>query len=197
MKNSNKDSEETINYQLKMKRPVLLLLLGVLMCLPLAEANANYYYKVQRQRIDGTEDKTWSDWIYSEDPGSGASDKVWKNSLERLVKGETVRDANNTDIFLKKDGHKVYKVVGLSFQGRQEENYDILQSNDHKCLDSIRNEVEYLELRDWGKTQFTGSYYFAGMKNLKKIALPNNPFAIGDSLEILPLNGSDSDSPTI
>ena len=54
MKNSNKNSEETINYQLKMKRPVLLLLLGVLMCLPLAEANANYYYKVQRQNIDGT-----------------------------------------------------------------------------------------------------------------------------------------------
>lgn len=175
MKNSNKDSEETINYQLKMKRPVLLLLLGVLMCLPLAEANANYYYKVQRQNIDGTGKKMWSDWIYSEDLGG-----VWKNSLERLVKGETVRDANNTDIFLKKDGRKVYKVVGLSFQGRQAENYDILQSNDHKCLDSIRNEVEYLELRDWGKTQFTGSYYFAGMKNLKEIELPNDSFAIGD-----------------
>lgn len=175
MKNSNKNSEETINYQLKMKRPVLLLLLGVLMCLPLTEAKANYYYKVQLQKADGTGGKSWSAWIYSEDLGG-----VWKNSLERLVKGETVRDANNTDIFLKKDGHKVYKVVGLSFQGRQEENYDILQSNDHKCLDSIRNEVEYLELRDWGKTQFTGSFYFADMKNLKEIVLPNNSFAIGD-----------------
>lgn len=175
MKNSNKNSEETINYQLKMKRPVLLLLLGVLMCLPLTEAKANYYYKVQRQNIDGTGDKTWSGWIYSEDLGG-----VWKNSLERLVKGETVRDASNTEIFLKKDGRKVYKVVGLSFQGRQAENYDILQSNDHKCLDSIRNEVEYLELRDWGKTQFTGSFYFADMKNLKEIVLPNNSFAIGD-----------------
>ena len=180
MKNSNKDSEETINYQLKMKRPVLLLLLGVLMCLPLTEAKANYYYKVQRQNIDGTGDKTWSGWIYSEDPGSGASDKVWKNSLERLVKGETVRDASNTEIFLKKDGRKVYKVVGLSFQGRQEENYDILQSNDHNCLDSIRNEVELLDLSEWGKTQFTGSFYFADMKNLKEIKLPNNSFAIGD-----------------
>lgn len=175
MKNSNKNSEETINYQLKMKRPVLLLLLGVLMCLPLTEAKANYYYKVQLQKADGTGGKSWSAWIYSEVLGG-----VWENSLERLVKGETVRDANNTDIFLKKDGHKVYKVVGLSFQGRQEENYDILQSNDHKCLDSIRNEVEYLELRDWGKTQFTGSYYFAGMKNLKEIELPNDSFAIGD-----------------
>lgn len=175
MKNSNKNSEETINYQLKMKRPVLLLLLGVLMCLPLTEAKANYYYKVQLQKADGTGGKSWSAWIYSEDLGG-----VWKNSLERLVKGETVRDANNTDIFLKKDGRKVYKVVGLSFQGRQTENYNILQSNDHKCLDSIRNEVEYLELRDWGKTQFTGSYYFAGMKNLKEIELPNDSFAIGD-----------------
>ena len=64
MKNSNKDLEETINYQLKMKRPVLLLLLGVLMCLPLTEAKANYYYKVQLQKADGTVGE-WSDWIYS------------------------------------------------------------------------------------------------------------------------------------
>ena len=175
MKNSNKNSEETINYQLKMKRPVLLLLLGVLMCLPLTEAKANYYYKVQLQNADGTVGE-WSAWIYSEDLGG-----VWKNSLERLVKGETVRDASNTEIFLKKDGRKVYKVVGLSFQGRQAENYDILQSNDHNCLDSIRNEVELLDLSEWGKTQFSGSFYFAGMKNLKEIELPNNPFAIGDA----------------
>ena len=180
MKNSNKNSEETINYQLKMKRPVLLLLLGVLMCLPLTEAKANYRYKVQLQKADGTVGE-WSDWIYSEDPGSGASDKVWKNSLERLVKGETVRDANNTDIFLKKDGRKVYKVVGLSFQGRQAENYDILQADDHKFFkDSIRNDVELLDLSEWGKTQFSGSFYFADMENLKEIVLPNNPFAIGD-----------------
>lgn len=175
MKNSNKNSEETINYQLKMKRPVLLLLLGVLMCLPLTEAKANYYYKVKLQKVDGTEEKPWSGWIYSEDLG-----EVWKNSLERLVKGETVCDEGNNPIYLKESGNKVYKVVGLSFRGREQDHYDILQSNDHKSLDLIRNEVEYLDLSEWGKTQFAGSFYFANMKNLKEVVLPDNPFAIGD-----------------
>ena len=181
MKNSNKDSEETINYQLKMKRPVLLLLLGVLMCLPLTEAKANYYYKVQLKKADGTVGE-WSDWIYSEADGKDASgkDKVWKNSLELLFKGETVVDKSNNRICLKENGTKVYKVVGLSFKGRKEDNYDILQSNDHDYRDSIRNEVEYLDLSEWGKTEYSGSFYLANMENLKEIVLPNNSFAIGD-----------------
>lgn len=37
-----------------------------------------------------------------------------------------------------------------------------------------------MDLSEWGKTQFTGDYYFADMKNLKEIVLPNNYFAIGD-----------------
>ena len=181
MKNSNKNSEETINYQLKMKRPVLLLLLGVLMCLPLTEAKANYFYKVQLQKVDGTGGRTWSDWIYSESYGEGATENNngWKNSLKRLVNGEKVEDKGRNTIYLKEDGTTVYKVVGLSFKG-EGENYDILQADDWKSLQEIKNDVEYLELRDWGKTQFTGSYYFAGMKNLKEIELPNNSFAIGD-----------------
>lgn len=181
MKNSNKDLEETINYQLKMKRPVLLLLLGVLMCLPLTEAKANYYYKVQLKKADGTVGE-WSDWIYSEADGKDASgkDKVWKNSLELLFKGETVVDKSNNRICLKENGTKVYKVVGLSFKGRKEDNYDILQSNDHDYRDSIRNEVEYLDLSEWGKTEYSGSFYLANMENLKEIVLPNNSFAIGD-----------------
>ena len=181
MKNSNKDSEDTINYQLKMKRPVLLLLLGVLMCLPLTEAKANYYYKVQLQKKDGTGDKKWSDWIYSESYGPNASenDNGWRNSMKRLVNGETVDDKSSTKISLKV-GTTEYKVVGLSFKGEEANGYDILQADDWKFLQKIKNDVEYLELRDWGKTQFTGSYYFADMKNLKEIELPNNSFAIGD-----------------
>lgn len=182
MKNSNKNSEETINYQLKMKRPVLLLLLGVLMCLPLAEANANYYYKVQRQRIDGTEDKTWSDWIYSESFGQGAAENAngWKNSLKRLVNGEKVVDALSNEIYLKENGTKKYKVVGMAFKGVEGDKYNILDGGDYDFFNQIREEVEFLELKEWGKTQFTGSFYFADMKNLKEIVLPNNSFAIGD-----------------
>ena len=182
MKNSNKDSEETINYQLKMKRPVLLLLLGVLMCLPLAEANANYYYKVQRQNIDGTGNKMWSDWIYSESFGQGAAenDNGWKNSLKRLVNGEKVVDALSNEIYLKENGTKKYKVVGMAFKGVEGDKYNILDGGDYDFFNQIREEVEFLELKEWGKTQFTGSFYFANMKNLKEIVLPNNSFAIGD-----------------
>lgn len=182
MKNSNKNSEETINYQLKMKRPVLLLLLGVLMCLPLAEANANYYYKVQRQNIDGTGKKMWSDWIYSESFGQGAAENAngWKNSLKRLVNGEKVVDALSNEIYLKENGTKKYKVVGMAFKGVEGDKYNILDGGDYDFFNQIREEVEFLELKEWGKTQFTGSFYFADMKNLKEIVLPNNSFAIGD-----------------
>lgn len=182
MKNSNKNSEETINYQLKMKRPVLLLLLGVLMCLPLAEANANYYYKVQRQNIDGTGNKMWSDWIYSESFGQGAAENAngWKNSLKRLVNGEKVVDALSNEIYLKENGTKKYKVVGMAFKGVEGDKYNILDGGDYDFFKQIREEVEFLELKEWGKTQFTGSFYFADMKNLKEIVLPNNSFAIGD-----------------
>lgn len=182
MKNSNKDSEETINYQLKMKRPVLLLLLGVLMCLPLTEAKANYYYKVQLQKVDGTGDKTWSDWIYSASYGEGAPENAngWRNSIERLVNGETVDDVQSKKISLN-DGTTKYKVVGLSFKGEEANGYDILQAGDYNSFkEKIRIDVEYLDLSEWGKTQFTGSFYFADMKNLKEIVLPNNSFAIGD-----------------
>lgn len=182
MKNSNKNSEETINYQLKMKRPVLLLLLGVLMCLPLTEAKANYYYKVQRQNIDGTGNKMWSDWIYSESYGKDdpKNDKGWKNSLKRLVNGEKVEDKGKNTIYLKENGTTVYKVVGLSFKGQEADQYNILDGGDYESFKEIRNEVEKLVLSEWGKTQFTGSFYFADMKNLKEIVLPNNSFAIGD-----------------
>ena len=180
MKNSNKDSDETINYQLKMKSPVLLLFLGVLMCLPLTEAKANYYYKVQLQKKDGTGAKSWSGWIYSESYGQNASenDNGWRNSLKRLVKGETVEDDKHKNISLN-DGTTEYKVVGLSFKG-EGENYDILQADDYDFFKKIRKDVEYLDLSEWGKTQFKGDYYFAFMEKLKEIALPNNTFAIGD-----------------
>lgn len=183
MKNSNKDSEETINYQLKMKRPVLLLLLGVLMCLPLTEAKANYYYKVQLQKVDGTGGRTWSDWIYSESYGEGVTENNngWKNSMKRLVNGETVYDKKNKPIYLKDNGTKVYKVVGLSFKGRVEDQYNILDGGDYNSFREIKNDVENLDLREWGKTQFTGSFYFADMEKLIEIELPNNSFAIGDA----------------
>lgn len=182
MKNSNKDSEETINYQLKMKRPVLLLLLGVLMCLPLTEAKANYYYKVQLEKVDGTEARWWSGWIYSESYGQGASENNngWRNSLKRLVNGEKVDDASSKKIFLKENGTTVYKVVGLYFQGRVDDQYNILDGGDYDSFKEIRKDVEYLNLSEWGKTQFTGSFYFADMEKLIEIELPNNSFAIGD-----------------
>lgn len=180
MKNSNKDSEETINYQLKMKRPVLLLLLGVLMCLPLTEAKANYYYKVQLQKADGTVGE-WSNWIYSESFGKDDPRNTdgWRNSLKRLVKGETVDDERSNKISLK-DGNTEYKIVGLSFKGKVDDQYNILDGGDYDSFKEIRKDVKYLNLSEWGKTQFTGSYYFAYMEKLIEIELPNTSFAIGD-----------------
>lgn len=171
-----------INYSTQLKRLARLLLPGVLMCLPLAEANANYYYKVQRQNIDGTGNKMWSDWIYSESFGQGAAENAngWKNSLKRLVNGEKVVDALSNEIYLKENGTKKYKVVGMAFKGVEGDKYNILDGGDYDFFNQIREEVEFLELKEWGKTQFAGSFYFANMKNLKEVVLPDNPFAIGD-----------------
>lgn len=182
MKNSNKDSEETINYQLKMKRPVLLLLLGVLMCLPLAEANANYYYKVQRQNIDGTGDKTWSDWIYSESFGQGAAENAngWKNSLKRLVNGEKVVDALSNEIYLKENGTTVYKVVGMAFKGRKEDNYNILEADDYDSFKEIREHIKYLELREYVRDKYTDEGYFMDMFNLETLELPKSGMNVGE-----------------
>lgn len=182
MKNSNKESEETINYQLKMKRPVLLLLLGVLMCLPLTEAKANYYYKVKLQNVNVAGDKKLSDWIYSASFGPGASENTngWRNSLKRLVNGETVYDEKNSPICLKENGTTVYKVVGLYFKGRVEDQYNILDGGDYEFFDKIRKDVEYLNLSEWGKTQCKEDTYFGNMENLIEIVLPNKSFAIGD-----------------
>lgn len=182
MKNSNKNSEETINYQLKMKRPVLLLLLGVLMCLPLTEAKANYYYKVKLQNVNVAGDKKLSDWIYSASFGENDSrnDKGWENSLKRLVNGETVYDEKNSPICLKENGTTVYKVVGLYFKGRVEDQYNILDGGDYEFFDKIRKDVEYLNLSEWGKAQCVEDTYFGNMENLIEIVLPNKSFAIGD-----------------
>lgn len=124
----------------------------------------------------------WSDWIYSESFGQGAAENAngWKNSLKRLVNGEKVVDALSNEIYLKENGTKKYKVVGMAFKGVEGDKYNILDGGDYDFFNQIREEVEFLELKEWGKTQFTGSFYFADMKNLKEIVLPNNSFAIGD-----------------
>ena len=180
MKNSNKNSEETINYQLKMKRPVLLLLLGVLMCLPLTEAKANYYYKVQLQKADGTGAKSWSAWIYSESYGQNASENAdgWKNSLKRLVNGETVEDSLSHKISLN-DGTTVYKVVGLSFKGRKEDNYNILDGGDYDSFKEICGHIKYLELREYVRDQYTDKGYFMDMHKLETLELPKSGMNVG------------------
>lgn len=195
MKNSNKNSEETINYQLKMKRPVLLLLLGVLMCLPLTEAKANYYYKVQLQKVDGTGNKTWSDWIYSESYGPGATENNngWKNSLKRLVNGETVIDASKKNISLK-DGNTEYKIVGLSFKGQAADNYNILDGGDYDSFKKIREHIKYLELREYVRDKYTNSGYFMDMHKLEKLELPKSGMNVGGEVNDCNMYFANADS---
>lgn len=96
------------------------------------------------------------------------------------IQSEKVVDALSNEIYLKENGTKKYKVVGMAFKGVEGDKYNILDGGDYDFFKQIREEVEFLELKEWGKTQFTGSFYFADMKNLKEIVLPNNSFAIGD-----------------
>lgn len=84
----------------------ILLLLCVMILVPLAKVNANYYYKVKLRDANGdivkfksSKDATeltaeWSGWIHNEAQLKEGTNEVkyWKNSLRDLVEGKEVED---------------------------------------------------------------------------------------------------------
>lgn len=102
-------------------------------------------------------------------------------SLEYENPGQ-VNESYNKDVDDKLQTKPKYKIVKIWFKGRSDggDNYNILASNDWYSLQIVENDIEEMDLSDWGKTEYKGSYYFANMSNLKTLYLPNNDFAIGN-----------------
>ncbi|MCI7504020.1 MAG: leucine-rich repeat domain-containing protein, partial [Clostridium sp.] len=115
-------------------------------------------------------------------PGIGITDVTGKSvSLEYEKQGQVIENYKK-DVDDKLQTKPKYKIVKIWFKGRSDggDNYNILASNDWYSLQIVENDIEEMDLSDWGKTEYKGSYYFANMSNLKTLYLPNNDFAIGN-----------------
>jgi len=180
----------------------ILLLLTMMLLMPWAEADANYYYKLQLKDAGNAEaSATWTGWIHVEAELDEANKvKNWKNSLKKLIiDKESVKDESDNDVKLYESStatERKYTVVGIAFKGDGSvgsdgwknqildgEDYQYTVNEDGKdkvipVFPVIKPEIEHLDLSEWGKLFYEGSYYFSGMKRLKKVTLPNNEFAI-------------------
>lgn len=115
-------------------------------------------------------------------PGIGITDVTGKSVSLEYEKPGQVNESYKKDVDDKLQTKPKYKIVKIWFKGRSYggDNYDILAANDWYSLQIVENDIEEMDLSDWGKTEYKGSYYFANMSNLKKLYLPNNDFAIGN-----------------
>lgn len=115
-------------------------------------------------------------------PGISIEDeKHSRVSLEYEKQGQVIENYKK-EVDDKLQTKPKYKIVKIWFKGRSDggDNYNILASNDWYSLQIVENDIEEMDLSDWGKTEYKGSYYFANMSNLKTLYLPNNDFAIGN-----------------
>lgn len=132
--------------------------------------------------VEIIKDKDGNETSRKRRPGIGIIDETGNSvSLEYENPGQ-VNESYKKDVDDKLQTKPKYKIVKIWFKGRSDggDNYDILAANDWNSLQIVENDIEEMDLSDWGKTEYKGSYYFANMSNLKRLYLPNNDFAIGN-----------------
>lgn len=171
-----------------MRKIVLLFLFA---CLAVTQVQADYYYKLRLNTIkggDGTDYSSgWTSWILVQ---SGDNRKYSLENLYNKVNGGssfTVTDDSNNTYAIK----SLPEITGFAAKGR--DNHNILDGNDRKILvENLHSSIRVLDLKDWGATTLSGSYYFANMKNVKKLILPAHDIAIGDEYEFAGWNSLES-----
>lgn len=132
--------------------------------------------------VEIIKDKDGNETSRKRHTGIGIKDETGNSvSLEYEKQGQVIENYKK-DVDDKLQTKPKYKIVKIWFKGRSDggDNYNILASNDWYSLQIVENDIEEMDLSDWGKTEYKGSYYFANMSNLKKLYLPNNDFAIGN-----------------
>lgn len=132
--------------------------------------------------VEIIKDKDGNETSRKRRPGIGIIDETGNRvSLEYEKQGQVIENYKK-DVDDKLQTKPKYKIVKIWFKGRSDggDNYNILASNDWYSLQIVENDIEEMDLSDWGKTEYKGSYYFANMSNLKTLYLPNNDFAIGN-----------------
>lgn len=132
--------------------------------------------------VEIIKDKDGNETSRKRRPGIGITDVTGKSVSLEYEKPGQVNESYKKDVDDKLQTKPKYKIVKIWFKGRSDggDNYDILAANDWYSLQIVENDIEEMDLSDWGKTEYKGSYYFANMSNLKTLYLPNNDFAIGN-----------------
>ena len=166
---------------LLMRKIVLLFLFA---CLAVTQVQADYYYKLRLNTINGgggtNYSSGWTSWILVQS-GDGR-----QYSLENLY--NTVNRGSSFTV-KEEDSNKTYtidrlsQITGFAAKGRNDNK--ILDGDDRTILvENLHSSIMVLDLKDWGgATTLSGSYYFANMSNVKKLILPDHDIAIGDKYE--------------
>lgn len=173
-----------------MRKIVLLFLFA---CLAVTQVQADYYYKLRLNTIaggDGTNYSSgWTSWILVQ------SGDERKYSLENLY--NTVVNGGSSFTVKEDDSNKTYTIdrldhiTGFAAKGRNDNN--ILDGVDRTILvEKLYSSIMVLDLKEWGATTLSGSYYFANMSNVKKLILPDHDIAIGDDYEFSGWNSLES-----
>lgn len=132
--------------------------------------------------VEIIKDKDGNETSRKRHPGIGIIDETGNSVSLGYENPGQVNESYKKDVDDKLQTKPKYKIVKIWFKGRSDggDNYDILAANDWYSLQIVENDIEEMDLSDWGNTEYKGSYYFANMSNLKTLYLPNNAFAIGN-----------------
>ena len=163
-----------------MRKIVLLFLFA---CLAVTQVQADYFYKLRLNTINGgggtNYSSGWTSWILVQ-----SGDKRMY-SLENLY--NTVNGGSSFTV-KEEDSNKTYtidrlsQITGFAAKGRNDN--EILDGKDRDILvGKLHSSIMVLDLKEWGETTLSGSYYFANMSNVKKLILPDHDIAIGDEFE--------------
>lgn len=162
-----------------MRKIVLLFLFA---CLAVTQVQADYFYKLRLNNITGGGGTNyslgWTSWILVE---SGKERKYSLENLYNTVNGGssfTVTDNSNNTYIIK----SLDQITGFAAKGRNDNN--ILDGVDRNILvEKLHSSIMVLDLKEWGATTLSGSYYFLNMNQVKKLILPDHDIAIGDKYE--------------
>ena len=163
-----------------MRKIVLLFLFA---CLAVTQVQADYFYKLRLNTLNGGGSTNyslgWTSWILVQ------SGDERQYSLENLY--NTVNRGSSFTV-KEYDSNKTYtidrleQITGFAAKGRN--NHKILDGDDRNILvGKLHSSIMVLDLKEWGETTLSGSYYFANMSNVKKLILPDHDIAIGDEFE--------------
>lgn len=132
--------------------------------------------------VEIIKDKDGNETSRKRRPGIGIIDEKGNSVSLGYENPGQVNESYKKDVDDKLQTKPKYKIVKIWFKGRSDggDNYDILAADDWYSLQIVENDIEEMDLSDWGKTEYKGSHYFANMSNLKTLYLPNNDFAIGN-----------------